>query len=178
MCAAEKPFFGYSSGKHMKHVVLGGERPKMDTAHTSHWPLHLQWLMKRCWSAFPSQRPTFESVKQTLLEVVTVLESPGSEKKSTELKPPAGGFAAMKMPPRTGRAQTVSHTPSPSTPPSTPPSSAKGFAAFQMPARTRGQTISAEANTKACENVDHQGSDEKGNSPWRLRRPRAESIDA
>ena len=50
MCAAEKPFYGYSSGKHMQLVVIGGERPKMDSQHTSNWPMNLQWLMKRCWS--------------------------------------------------------------------------------------------------------------------------------
>eukprot|EP00934_Nitzschia_sp_Nitz4_P000585 Nitzschia sp. Nitz4//scaffold190_size42200//30078//33516//NITZ4_007394-RA/size42200-processed-gene-0.52-mRNA-1//-1//CDS//3329540150//585//frame0 len=32
MCSLEKPYMGYSSKRHMKDVVLGGERPKMDGA--------------------------------------------------------------------------------------------------------------------------------------------------
>jgi hypothetical protein len=194
MCATEKPFHGYSSGKHMKHVVLGGERPKMDAAHTSNWPLHLQWLMKRCWSAFPSQRPTFDLVKQTLVDVIASLEAPGSEKKAVEVKsPPAGGFAAMKMAPRATRAQTVSHAGSSSISSmapraaraqtlshagsSSPQPPEKSFAAFKKPPRIRGQTTTAAVTTPMAK-CDGQEMDEKGSGGWKLRRTRAASIDA
>ena len=50
----------------MEHVVLGGERPKMDHAHTSHWPVALQWLIKSCWSAKVDQRPSFTVIRETL----------------------------------------------------------------------------------------------------------------
>ena len=70
LCSAEKPFFGYSSGKHMQQVVIGGERPKMDAQHTAYWPLNLQWLMKRCWSAFPAVRPSFSDIKLVLADIL------------------------------------------------------------------------------------------------------------
>ena len=70
LLSAEKPFFGFSAGKHMSLVVLGGERPKMDHRHTSCWPMNLQWLMKRCWSPFPTSRPTFAVIRETLQAVL------------------------------------------------------------------------------------------------------------
>ena len=69
MCAAETPFHGYNSAKHMELVVMGGERPSMDAHHTAAWPMNLQWLMNRCWSATPVDRPTFTAIKKVLLEV-------------------------------------------------------------------------------------------------------------
>ena len=70
LCSAEKPFYGYGSGKHMQQVVLGGERPKMDSAHTAYWPNNLQWLMKKCWSQYSCVRPDFASVKQVLKDIL------------------------------------------------------------------------------------------------------------
>lgn len=70
LCSAEKPFFGYTSDKHMRQVAIGGERPKMDSIHTMCWPVNLQWLMTRCWSEDPTQRPTFTIVKQVLQDIL------------------------------------------------------------------------------------------------------------
>ena len=70
ICSAEKPFYGYGSGRHMQQVVLGGERPKMDAAHTAHWPPNLQWLMKKCWSHVISVRPDFTAIKQVLEDIM------------------------------------------------------------------------------------------------------------
>jgi serine/threonine protein kinase len=70
LCTAEKPFYGYSGNKHMQQVVLGGERPRMDRDHTAFWPPNLQWLMKRCWSACASTRPSFTEIKQVLQDVL------------------------------------------------------------------------------------------------------------
>lgn len=70
MCSAEKPFYGYGSGKHMQQVVLGGERPKMDSNHTANWPNNLQWLIKKCWETSPSARPSFTMVKQVLKDIL------------------------------------------------------------------------------------------------------------
>ena len=70
LCSAEKPFFGYSSNKHMHRVVLAGERPKMDSQHTSDWPENLQWLMNHCWHSSASLRPTFSDVKQVLKDIL------------------------------------------------------------------------------------------------------------
>jgi serine/threonine protein kinase len=73
ICALEKPYKGYCSKKHMALVVIGGERPKMDHAHTSHWPAPLQCLMKRCWSSNPEERPSFESITEILDEITNEL---------------------------------------------------------------------------------------------------------
>ena len=68
--SGEKPFYGYSSGKHMQQVVLGGERPKMDAQHTGHWPDNLKWLLKHCWSEAPSMRPSFAEIKVVLQDIL------------------------------------------------------------------------------------------------------------
>jgi serine/threonine protein kinase len=70
LCSGDKPFYGYSSGKHMQQVVIGGERPPMTWQYTAHWPANLQWLMHRCWSPFPVIRPTFAVIKQTLQDIL------------------------------------------------------------------------------------------------------------
>lgn len=85
LCSTEKPFQGYSSNKHMQKVILGGERPKMDSHHTSFWPAQLQVLIKGCWSEDPMQRPSFSEIKATLSAVLQLmatcgLDKPGSPK--------------------------------------------------------------------------------------------------
>ena len=124
LLSGEKPFYGYSSGKHMSLVVMGGERPKMDNKHTSSWPMNLQWLMKRCWSPFPTSRPDFAVIKQTLQDVLdskdsvpdvskpqqqpstspcdaTMEDSPSSTPTKKQLiEPPAGGFSSLLRPKR------------------------------------------------------------------------------
>jgi serine/threonine protein kinase len=101
LCSGEKPFFGYSSGKHMQHVVLGGERPKMDSHHTAYWPANLQWLMHGCWSPIPDVRPSFVAIKQVLHDILDGKESvPASIAKAVEpaIEEPAGGFSGFFQP--------------------------------------------------------------------------------
>jgi len=62
----EKPFQGYSSKKHMKQVLLGGERPP-----TKILPLELQRLLKECWSTNINQRPSFTIIRNKLDSIVT-----------------------------------------------------------------------------------------------------------
>eukprot|EP00429_Kryptoperidinium_foliaceum_P043547 CAMPEP_0176120198 /NCGR_PEP_ID=MMETSP0120_2-20121206/60457_1 /TAXON_ID=160619 /ORGANISM="Kryptoperidinium foliaceum, Strain CCMP 1326" /LENGTH=435 /DNA_ID=CAMNT_0017454647 /DNA_START=76 /DNA_END=1383 /DNA_ORIENTATION=+ len=75
MCALEKPFAGFNCNRHMREVVIAGDRPKMDSAHTAHWPIDLQWIMNSSWSSDPASRPSFETIVQTLQHVVEELES-------------------------------------------------------------------------------------------------------
>lgn len=70
LCALEKPFLGYSANKHMQQVVIGGERPSLDSSHTSWWPVDLHWLLQRCWSSDPATRPDFTVIKETLQELI------------------------------------------------------------------------------------------------------------
>ena len=76
MSSLEKPFAGYNSKKHMSHVVIAGERPKMDNSHVSLWPLELQWVMKSAWNSDPDARPTFKLIIHTLKNVIDELKAP------------------------------------------------------------------------------------------------------
>lgn len=64
----------------MREVVIGGERPKMDSSHTAHWPVVLQWVMKSAWSADPNTRPSFTIVLQTLQKVLEELQAPNLDR--------------------------------------------------------------------------------------------------
>lgn len=129
LLTGEKPFCGYSSGKHMALVVMGGERPRVDP----HWPMALQHLIKRCWSPFPASRPDLDTIQQTLQEILTACQNcqkpcplpsdktsnnnnnpltpPTSPK--TKLEPPAGGFASLLRPKRTKANSHGAATPHP-----------------------------------------------------------------
>ena len=101
MCAMEKPFYGFSANKHMQQVVLGGDRPKLDTAHTQWWPVKLHWILKRCWSEDVSTRPTFTVIKETLQDLgchTGILEHPESDAKLLSMSHPGAdhGFSAME----------------------------------------------------------------------------------
>mmetsp|Transcript_37087 Transcript_37087/g.77068 ORF Transcript_37087/g.77068 Transcript_37087/m.77068 type:complete len:525 (-) Transcript_37087:465-2039(-) len=138
LCAAQKPFFGYSANKHMQLVVQGNERPKMDSAHTSCWPAALQNLMKKCWARDPHQRPSFTQIIQVLehkvltkvggstntspRNVLTSQESLGLEEaieegcEKNEEHPPRGFFSNFLHPMRARNATTGSHDVATSTP--------------------------------------------------------------
>jgi serine/threonine protein kinase len=124
LCALEKPFFGFSSGKHMQQVVMGGERPRLDTPNTSWFPVNLQWLLKKCWSAFAVSRPSFELIKRTLQDVIDgneCIPTKTVESKEEVLIPPAGGFALMRSATRrrhrtTGEESEVTTTPTKGSP--------------------------------------------------------------
>lgn len=106
LCSAEKPFYGYSSGKHMQQVVIGGERPKMDSHHTAYWPHNLQLLITKCWSAMPDQRPEFEVIQQVLQDILDGKDDiPASlagpleiERAKQTLSPPSSGFGGLLHP--------------------------------------------------------------------------------
>lgn len=99
LVSGEKPFYGYSSGKHMQQVVIGGERPKMDSQHTANWPANFKCLLKHCWSAFPSLRPSFAEIKVVLQDILDGKEevrsslcNPGENGSGSAVLSPAGGF--------------------------------------------------------------------------------------
>ena len=103
LCSAEKPFYGYSSNKHMQQVVIGGERPSMDSNHTSHWPANLQWLMNHCWSPFPITRPSFSVILEILQDILDGKESvPKSALEALHVDPaieaPTNGFSHLFQP--------------------------------------------------------------------------------
>lgn len=46
----------------MKLVVIGGERPKLDSS----WPTAFSNLLTKCWHADPTQRPSFSAIVDEL----------------------------------------------------------------------------------------------------------------
>jgi serine/threonine protein kinase len=107
LCSGEKPFYGYSSGKHMQHVVIGGERPPMDSNHKANWPANLQWLMNHCWSPFPVVRPSFAVILEILQDILDGNETvpPSLTKHALEktnvnpaIEAPIGGFSSLFPP--------------------------------------------------------------------------------
>ena len=103
----------------MQQVVIGGERPKMDSSHVEFWPLNLQWLMKRCWSPFPAARPSFTDIKQVLQDILLSKEGiPESLANLSELEAAddddpseethGGGFGGFFRSPK-GRSSSMIH---------------------------------------------------------------------
>ena len=116
LCSGEKPFYGYSSNKHMQHIVIGGERPPMDSQHKSYWPINLQWLMNHCWSPHPVLRPSFAVILEVLQDILDGKESiPASfanqSLEKTTVNPaveaPVGGFAGLFPMSRKKRHETT-----------------------------------------------------------------------
>ena len=66
ICALERPFSQYTKEEHTNVVVNGDNR--LDIA--SWWPVELQWLLKICWTFFPSGRPTFVDIRDILEEII------------------------------------------------------------------------------------------------------------
>ena len=95
MCALEKPFAGYSSRKHYQQIVLGGERPKMDNSHTSHWPTQLQNLMKSCWTSDSNARPAFSAIKVILQDIIADLDLCGSNRSNKSMGSSSRSAAAV-----------------------------------------------------------------------------------
>lgn len=83
ICALEKPFYRYSSQRHMREVVIGGDRPKMDSSYTTQWPTSLQSLMKSCWSSEVLNRPSFSVVKQNLESILKELSPTTTERRKS-----------------------------------------------------------------------------------------------
>jgi hypothetical protein len=109
LCSVEKPFYGYSSGKHSQQVVIGGERPKMDSNHTAYWPANLQWLINHCWAPLPASRPSFVVIEQVLQDILDGKESvpqfpvvdqsiEEQEEENPAVQAPTGGFAGFFQP--------------------------------------------------------------------------------
>jgi serine/threonine protein kinase len=116
LCSGEKPFYGYSSNKHMQNVVIGGERPPMDSHHKAYWPMNLQWLLNHCWSPHPILRPSFSTILEVLQDILDGKESvPASlcnhalEKTNVDpaVEAPVGGFASLFPMSRKKRHETT-----------------------------------------------------------------------
>eukprot|EP01031_Cornospumella_fuschlensis_P025890 gene25890-31264_t len=56
------PFKGYNKDNFIKQVVIGGERPKLDSS----WPHAFTDLLTRCWYKDAKVRPSFEAIKGEL----------------------------------------------------------------------------------------------------------------
>mmetsp|Transcript_18717 Transcript_18717/g.27334 ORF Transcript_18717/g.27334 Transcript_18717/m.27334 type:complete len:142 (-) Transcript_18717:999-1424(-) len=63
MCTLEQPFDSYDVNKHSELVVMGNDRPSVDTKN---WSDDLCTMMSQGWSATIQERPDFESVVDIL----------------------------------------------------------------------------------------------------------------
>jgi len=68
MCSLERAFEDQvQNGDDYKSLLQQGDvRPELDKS----WPTELQWLMKKCWSYFAAHRPTWETILDTLQEIM------------------------------------------------------------------------------------------------------------
>lgn len=78
LCSLTKPFTQYPKDKFKADIIDGGKRPKTE-GHN--WPPRIQALMKNCWSADPSKRPSFSNLERMFKMILQELKS-GEEKKS------------------------------------------------------------------------------------------------
>ena len=60
------PFKDCNVNDFMKNIVIGGQRPKLDKS----WPVGFSSLLKRCWSADASQRPSFSQLLSEFNELI------------------------------------------------------------------------------------------------------------
>jgi len=58
MARSKTPYEGLTSQTFLQHVVVNGERPKLDRS----WPVAFCKLLESCWHAVPSVRPSFSDV--------------------------------------------------------------------------------------------------------------------
>lgn len=64
ICSLEMPFEGFTVKMFDKMVIRGGSRPKCDPK----WPPRVHSLIQNCWSANISNRPSMQTVMETLRE--------------------------------------------------------------------------------------------------------------
>eukprot|EP00538_Stauroneis_constricta_P002447 CAMPEP_0119572942 /NCGR_PEP_ID=MMETSP1352-20130426/44873_1 /TAXON_ID=265584 /ORGANISM="Stauroneis constricta, Strain CCMP1120" /LENGTH=481 /DNA_ID=CAMNT_0007622629 /DNA_START=183 /DNA_END=1628 /DNA_ORIENTATION=+ len=138
ICALEKPFQGYSGGKHMEKVVKGGERPSMDHSHTSNWPMNLQWLIKSCWSDDISKRPAFVTIKTTLEEIIHDITHAPTSPRRTPRAQTVGVRGTISLSDQSIPTAPPLH--SGNTEPIAPPPG--GFGSIRRPARSGGRNWS------------------------------------
>lgn len=78
---------GTSNDRIQERVVVGGERLPCKPQ----WPARLVQIMTRCWAANPSQRPTFNVIRDLLLDAVAACSS------AVVLTPPSATTPAVLL---------------------------------------------------------------------------------
>ena len=62
MMSLQPAFPNYTRAKHFKEVIVEGKRPKIPKS----WPYVERNLLERCWSANPTDRPSFQAICQLI----------------------------------------------------------------------------------------------------------------
>ena len=60
---------GYAFTHHIMQAVLRGERPEVTASDLINAPEEFLKLMQHCWHTDPKERPTFEAIVASLLEI-------------------------------------------------------------------------------------------------------------
>lgn len=87
------PFSGLGRRTYMEHVVVGGERPRLDRS----WPKPFCRLLQRCWSEDRTLRPGFGEVKSELDAMILAEETSTKHRLLRLLNSPFGGENAEKL---------------------------------------------------------------------------------
>jgi hypothetical protein len=77
-----------STKKRKETLAMITEKPKLDTPSTSWFQADLKYLMQKCWDDDPSERPTFEVVRNTLQDIIgdSDQHTPSPSSKATKKK--------------------------------------------------------------------------------------------
>lgn len=89
LCCLKKPFDGMTSSEHTTRVIKGHERPNISLITSN----QVQQVLTKCWTAKPSDRPTFGQIIQWLEPLST---SP-ARGVSMKTKPTPSGLLSILM---------------------------------------------------------------------------------
>jgi serine/threonine protein kinase len=87
------PFSGLGRRTYMEHVVVGGERPRLDRS----WPKAFSRLLQRCWNEDRTQRPSFAEVTRELDALILTEEASTKYRLLRVLNSPFGGENTEKL---------------------------------------------------------------------------------
>ena len=80
ICAATKPFSNIMSTRDFKNKVYGEkERPKLG----KYWRKDVKYLLKKCWSSDPTERPTMNYIKSMLTSSVCEMKAKPAKESSS-----------------------------------------------------------------------------------------------
>jgi serine/threonine protein kinase len=110
ICSLERPFQGYQCTRHMEEVVMGKQRPKIETGSShSFWPESLVALIRKSWDDNAHVRPNFNEVMESLDQLLKRNEPSNEDEKdtmeediaqSTDMSPKPPLLSNIKLPKR------------------------------------------------------------------------------
>eukprot|EP00550_Attheya_septentrionalis_P006586 CAMPEP_0198289210 /NCGR_PEP_ID=MMETSP1449-20131203/7481_1 /TAXON_ID=420275 /ORGANISM="Attheya septentrionalis, Strain CCMP2084" /LENGTH=506 /DNA_ID=CAMNT_0043987507 /DNA_START=202 /DNA_END=1722 /DNA_ORIENTATION=- len=111
ICSLERPFQGYPCTRHMEEIVMGKQRPKIETGGChSFWPESLVALIRKSWDDNAHVRPNFNEVMESLNQLLSRTTEPSNENEKdtmeedivekTDMSPKPPLLSNIKLPKR------------------------------------------------------------------------------